>query len=110
MFVGTVMEIRGEDGTVWRREPECGSASATTECEAFNHGLATVVFEVELPIAGVTGTSFSVEQGRGTDCRIEFGLGQRWLFAGNLLESPSMYLNESEYYRQAISESEAAGP
>ena len=110
MFIGTVMEIRGEDGTVWQVAPECETPGANKECEAFNYGFNEVVFEVELPIAGVTERTFTVEQGHGSDCRIEFRLGQRWLFAGNMLESPSMYLNESEYYEQAIAAMKEAGP
>jgi hypothetical protein len=102
MFIGTVVEIRGEDGTVWQVAPECETPGATRECEAFHYGFATVVFEVELAIAGVAEATFTVEQGRGSDCRVEFGLGQRWLYAGNFLESPSMYLNQSYDYEQAM--------
>jgi hypothetical protein len=102
MFIGTVVEIRGADGDVWQVAPECETPGATKECEAFYYGLGTVVFEVELPIAGITEPTFTVEQGRGSDCRLEFGLGQRWLFAGNYLESPSMYLNQSYDYEEAM--------
>jgi hypothetical protein len=61
-----------------------------------------VVFDVEVPISGITEPTFTVEQGHQTDCRVEFGLGQRWLFAGNFNESPSMYLNQSYDFQQAI--------
>jgi hypothetical protein len=95
MFVGTVIEIRGKDGQVWTEEPVCETAGANAECEAFHYGLGEVVFAVELPINGdlVLGDRFVVEQGHGTDCRVQFGLGQRWIYAGNFNESPSMYLN-----------------
>jgi hypothetical protein len=101
MFIGTVTEIRGADGQVWRAEPRCETRGANKECEAFHYGFATVVFEVEVPINGITGPTFVLEQGRGTDCRIEFGLGQRWLYAGFFIDSPSMYLNQSYDWQQA---------
>jgi hypothetical protein len=71
----------------------CATRGANPECEAFHYGSGEVVFAVELPIAGDLGKTFVVEQGHGSDCMVEFGLGQRWLFAGNFNESPSMYLN-----------------
>ncbi len=92
MFVGTVTEIRG-GGYVWTVAPTCETRGANKECEAFHYGIGEVVFAVELPIAGELGKTFVVEQGHGSDCMVEFGLGQRWLFAGNFNESPSMYLN-----------------
>jgi hypothetical protein len=102
MFIGTVVEIRGADGQVWLDPPACETAGATPECEAYHYGYpVTVVFEVEVPMNGVTEPTFTVEQGRGSDCRIEFGLGQRWLFAGNFIDSPSMYLNQSYDWDQA---------
>jgi hypothetical protein len=101
MFIGTVIEIRGEQGEVWLDPPACETPGATRECEAFNYGLASVVFDVEVPISGVIGPTFTVEQGRGMDCRVEFRLGQRWLYAGNWNESPSMYMNESYDWGQA---------
>lgn len=101
MFIGTVVEIRGEDGTVWTVEPKCETMGATKECEAFFYGMATVVFDVEVPINADYGPTFEVEQGRGMDCRIEFRLGQRWLYIGNFNDSPSMYLNQSYDYEQA---------
>lgn len=96
MFVGTVTEIRGEDGEIWTEAPKCKTAASSPACEAFYYSFVNVVFTVELPINGDLrlGDSFVVEQGRMSDCRIEFRIGQRWLFAGNFLESPSMYLNE----------------
>jgi hypothetical protein len=95
MFIGTVTEIRGENGEVWTTAPKCKGPGVSAECDAFLYGLATVVFTVELPINGdlKLGDSYLIEQGFGSDCRIPFALGQRWLFAGNLIDSPSMYLN-----------------
>jgi len=102
MFIGTVVEIRGADGQVWLDQPKCETPGATKECEAFHYGYpVTVVFEVEVPINGVSEPTFIVEQGRGSDCRVEFRLGQRWLYAGNQNDSPSMYLNESYDWQQA---------
>ena len=101
MFIGTVVEIQGADGHVWHDPPVCETPGANKECEAYHYGLATVVFEVEVPINGVTEPTFAIEQGHGSDCMVEFRLGQRWLFAGNLNESPSMYLNESYDWQQA---------
>ena len=95
MFVGTVTEIRGAEGQVWTTAPVCETPGATKECEAFHYGISDVVFTVELPIAGELGKTFVIEQGHGSDCMVEFGLGQRWLFAGNFNDSPSMYLNEA---------------
>lgn len=97
MFVGTVVEIRGSGGEVWTEAPTCETRGATPECEAFHYGTGEVVFAVELPIAGdlKLGDAFVVEQGHGSDCMVEFRIGQRWLFAGNFNESPSMYLNEA---------------
>ena len=95
MFIGTVAEIRGEDGQVWNKEPVCVTLSATRECEAFHYGFNTVVFAIEVPITGKLGETFEVEQGHGTDCRLEFYLGQRWIFAGNFIDSPSMYINDT---------------
>jgi hypothetical protein len=97
MFVGTVVEIRGAGGQVWTEPPTCETPGANAECEAYHWGLADVVFAVELPIIGdlKLGDAFVIEQGHGSDCRIEFRIGQRWLFAGNFNESPSMYLNEA---------------
>lgn len=97
MFVGTVVEIRGEGGQVWTQPPTCETPGANPECEAYHRGFADVVFTVELPITGdlKLGDAFVVEQGHGSDCMVEFRIGQRWLFAGNLNESPSMYLNEA---------------
>ena len=97
MFIGTVTEIRGADGQVWTTAPTCETRGANPECEAFHYGFADVVFTVELPINGdlKLGDSYIIEQGRGSDCRVEFGLGQRWLFAGYFNDSPSMYLNEA---------------
>lgn len=109
MFIGTVVEIRGEGGEVWLDPPVCETPGATKECEAFHYGLPTVVFEVEVPINGISETTFTIEQGRGSDCRIEFGLGQRWVFAGNFNDSPSMYLNESYDWQQAAEARKAAG-
>jgi hypothetical protein len=102
MFIGTVVEIRGADGQAWRQEPACETRGANEECEAFHYGFVSVVFDVEVPINGITEPTFTVDQGRGSDCRIEFGLGQRWLFAGNFNDSPSMYLNQSYDYEQAL--------
>lgn len=102
MFIGTVIEIRGQNGHVWKVAPECETRGASKECEAFFFGPAIVVFDVEVPIAGVREPTFLIEQGFGTDCRVRFDLGQRWLFAGNMNESPSMYLNESHDYRQRL--------
>jgi len=110
MFIGTVIEIRGEDGTVWKVPPKCETTGATKECEAFYFGLATVVFEVEVPINGVTEPTFTVEQGHGMDCRVQFDLGQRWLYAGNFNESPSMYMNESDDYQKAIAAAAGTDP
>jgi hypothetical protein len=95
MFIGTVTEIRGQNGEVWTETPKCKTIDA--ECEAFHYGLASVVFTVELPINGDLrlGDFYIIEQGRMSDCRIEFRLGQRWLYAGFVLDSPSMYLNEA---------------
>jgi hypothetical protein len=101
MFIGTVVEIRGEGGEVWVDPPECETPGATKECEAFHYGLSTVVFEVEMPINGIADTTFTIEQGHGSDCMVEFRLGQRWLYAGNFNDSPSMYLNESYDWEQA---------
>ena len=97
MFIGTVVEIRGKDGQAWTAPPKCEWAEATKECSAFNFGFNEVVFAVELPINGdlKLGDAFIVEQGHGSDCMVEFRVGQRWLYAGNLNESPSMYLNEA---------------
>jgi hypothetical protein len=102
MFVGTVVEIRGANGEVWQEPPECETRGANEECEAFHYGFVTVVFDVEVPISGITEATFTVDQGRGSDCRIEFGFGQRWLYAGNFIDSPSMYLNQSYDYEQAM--------
>jgi hypothetical protein len=95
MFVGTVTEIRGREGHVWTEAPVCETRGANKECEAFHYGLSDVVFTVELPIAGdlKLGDSFIVEQGHGSDCMIEFGLGQRWIYVDHFNDSPSMYLN-----------------
>jgi hypothetical protein len=101
MFIGTVVEIRGADGQVWLDTPECETRGATKECEAYHYGSGTVVFDVEVPIIGITELTFTIEQGHGSDCMVEFRLGQRWLYAGNLNESPSMYLNESYDWQQA---------
>ena len=101
MFIGTVVELRGADGQVWRDAPDCPRARASKECEAFNNGSATVVFDVEVPIHGIADSTFTIEQGFGSDCRVRFDLGQRWLFAGNFNESPSMYLNQSYDWQQA---------
>lgn len=101
MFIGTVVEIRGADGQVWIDEPRCETPGASKECDAFYYGFATVVFAVEVPINGLTEPTFTLEQGRGSDCRIEFGLGQRWLYAGQTIDSPSMYLNRSYDWEQA---------
>lgn len=101
MFIGTVVEIRGADGQVWTDTPECETRGATKECEAFHYGFSTVVFDVEVPISGITEPTFTIEQGHGSDCMVEFRLGQRWLFAGNQNDSPSMYLNESYDWQQA---------
>src|SRR6478735_4657217 len=38
MFIGTVVELRGADGQVWLDAPDCPTAAANKECEAFNHG------------------------------------------------------------------------
>ena len=53
MFIGTVVEIRGADGQVWLDAPDCPTASANKECQAFNYGFPTVVFDVEVPIHGI---------------------------------------------------------
>src|SRR5690349_20218401 len=74
MFIGTVVEIRSENGQAWQEEPKCETMGATKECEAFFYGFATVTFEVEVPINGVSEPTFTIEQGRGTDCRVEFRL------------------------------------
>lgn len=92
MFIGTVVEIRGQDGRSWTEPPVCETRGANTDCEAFHYGTSDVVFTVELPIEGELGATFVVEQGHGSDCLLEFGLGQRWLFAGNSNELPSLYL------------------
>ena len=110
MFIGTVVELRGADGQVWRDAPDCPRASASKECEAFNNGSATVVFDVEVPIHGIANSTFTIEQGFGSDCRVRFDLGQRWLFAGNFNESPSMYLNQSYDWQQAAEARKAARP
>jgi hypothetical protein len=107
MFIGTVVEIRGAGGEVWHEAPTCETRGATKECEAYHYGSATVVFDIEVPINGVTDPIFTVEQGHGSDCMVEFRLGQRWLFAGNFNESPSMYLNESYDFGEAL---KAANP
>ena len=104
MFIGTVVEIRGAGGEVWREPPACETRGATKDCEAYHYGSATVMFEVEVPINGTTEPTFSVEQGHGSDCMVEFGLGQRWLYAGNFNESPSMYLNQSYDFEQMLAE------
>lgn len=97
MFIGTVTEIRGADGQVWTEEPKCKTPGQNAECEAFYYGFADVVFTVELPINGdlKLGDEFVIDQGHGSDCRVQFGIGQRWLFAGNFNDSPSMYLNQA---------------
>jgi len=97
MFVGTVTEIRGRDGQVWTATPACETRGATKDCEAFHYGLSDVVFAVELPIAGdlKLGDAFVVEQGHGSDCMIEFRIGQRWIYVDDFNDSPSMYLNEA---------------
>lgn len=93
VFVGTVTEIRGSEGQVWTAEPECAAGRRVGECEAYWYGFNDVVFTVELPVRGITDKTFIVEQGRGTDCMIEFGIGQRWIYAGNAMDAPSMYLH-----------------
>ena len=97
MFVGTVTEIRGREGHVWTETPTCETRGANAECEAFHYGFSDVVFTVELPIAGdlKLGDAFIVEQGHGSDCMIEFRLGQRWIYVDHFNDSPSMYLNEA---------------
>lgn len=95
LFIGKVVEIRGETGRVWDKEPVCPVLDATPECAAFHYGFNIVVFAIEVPITGKLGERFEVEQGRGTDCRLEFYLGQRWIFAGNSIDSPSMFINDT---------------
>jgi hypothetical protein len=109
MFIGTVVELRGVDGQVWLDPPDCPTPGANSECEAFNYGFATVVFEVEIPVHGITASTFTVDQGFGTDCRLRFDLGQRWLFGGNSNKSPSMYLNQSYDWQQAADARKASG-
>lgn len=93
VFVGTVTEIRGTDGQVWTAEPDCPTRRGSAVCQAFWDGFNDVVFSVELPIRGITDKTFVVQQGHGTDCMTEFGLGQRWIYAGNTLDAPSLYLH-----------------
>jgi hypothetical protein len=103
LFVGTVTEIRSSLGYVWTVPPKCETPGATPECVEFSDGFNDVVFTVEVPISADVerGDSFVIAQGHGSDCRVEFGLGQRWIYAGNTIESPSMYLNQSYDWEQA---------
>lgn len=60
-----------------------------------------VLLDVELPIKGDVGASFEASQGSGGDCGKEFAVGQRVIFAGDLIWDPTVYLSEPLTANQA---------